>query len=186
MQSDQVKSLINDFELTHFEPNKVDINKAVCMFNNIIETAAKTSLQLARTKTSKSKNSQIWFDRDCRAFRLKLKKTANRLHKNPFNINTRTEYHYMTKQYKGLLRYKRKTFDNDIIQSLVKEKNTKQFWSTLKSASNTNTINERTVPVDNLLNHFNTLHSNIDENYCTPNQKIIIDQTNIAQSNQTA
>lgn len=25
---------------------------------------------------------------------------------------------------------------------------------------------------------------NIDENYCTPNQKIIIDQTNISQSNQ--
>ncbi|CAB4027640.1 Hypothetical predicted protein [Paramuricea clavata] len=90
----------------------------------------------------------------------------------------------MTKQYKGLLRYKKKTFDNDIIQSLVKEKNTKQFWSTLKSASNTNTINEQIVPVDNLLNHFNTLHSNIDENHCTPNQKIIIDQTNISQSNQ--
>ncbi|CAB3980811.1 Hypothetical predicted protein [Paramuricea clavata] len=90
----------------------------------------------------------------------------------------------MTKQYKGLLRYKKKTFDNDIIQSLVKEKNTKQFWSTLKSASNTNTVNEQTVPVDNLLNHINTLHSNIDENYCTPNQKIIIDHTNISQSNQ--
>ena len=47
-------------------------------------------------------------------------------------------------------------FDNKIVESLIKKKNTKRFWSTLKSTSNTNTVNEQTIPVDNLLDHFKT------------------------------
>ena len=56
--------------------------------------------------------------------------------------------------------------------------------NTIKSTSNTNTVNEQTIPVDNLLDHFKTLHSNIDENNHTPSQKSIVEQVNVYQSNQ--
>ena len=184
LQSNQVKSLLIDFELTSFECNKLGVNKAVTMFNNIIETAAKTSLQITRPKNRKSKISKVWFDNDCKILRKQLKKTANRLHKNPVDISIRSEYHTITKQYKHLLKYKKKMFDNKIVESLIKEKNTKRFWSTLKSTSNTNTVNEQTIPVDNLFDHFKTLHSNIDENNHTPSQKSIVEQVNVYQSNQ--
>ena len=110
--------------------------------------------------------------------------TANRLHKNPVDISIRSEYHTITKQYKHLLKYKKKIFDNKIVESLIKETNAKRVWSTLKSTSNTNTVNEQTIPVDNLLDHFKTLHSNIDENNHTPSQKSIVEQINVYQSNQ--
>ena len=81
LQSNQVKSLLTDFELTSFECNKLGVNKAVTMFNNIIETAAKASLQITRPKNRKSKTSKVWFDNDCKILRKQLKKTDNRLHK---------------------------------------------------------------------------------------------------------
>ena len=56
--------------------------------------------------------------------------------------------------------------------------------NTIKSTSNTNTVNEQTIPVDNLLDHFKTLHSKIDENNHTPSQKSIVEQVNVYQSNQ--
>ena len=123
----------SDFELTSFECDKLGVNKAVTMFNNIIETAAKRSLQITRPKNRKSKISKVWFDNDCKILKKQLKKTASRLHKNPVDISIRSEYHTITKQYKHLLKYKKKMFDNKIVELLIKEKNIKRFWSTQKS-----------------------------------------------------
>ena len=120
LQSNQVKSLLTDFELTGFECNKLGVNKAVTMFNNIIETAVKTSLQITRPKNRKSKISKVWFDNDCKILRKQLKKTSNRLHKNPVDIFIRSEYHTITKQYKHLLKHKKKIFDNKIVESVIK------------------------------------------------------------------
>ena len=183
LQSNHIQQLIKDFESTHFEQNQKFVDKAVSMFNNIIENAAKTSLQLGRNKNSNIRNSQKWFDRECNDLRIKLRKSANKLHKKPLNVNIRTEYHYLTKQYKCLLRSKKRKFDNDIVNSIIKERNPRQFWSTLKSTNNTNkNVPEQNIPVEKLLSHFSTLHSSIDKTCCSPAQKNIIEQTDNFQA----
>ena len=107
-------------------------------FNHIIESAAKTSPQLSKTKSKKNKDSQVWFDNECKSVRKLHKKLSNRLHKAPLDIYLRQRYNDINKTYKSLLRRKKQKFYNDQIDTLVNEKDSKQFWSNLKSLKNNN------------------------------------------------
>ena len=138
LDSPEVSYLINQFNIRDFQYTFDDVNEAVLEFNHIIESAAKTSLQLSKTKSKKNKDSQVWFDNECKSVRKLHKKLSNRLHKAPLDIYLRQRYNDINKTYKSLLRRKKQKFYNDQIDTLVNEKDSKQFWSNLKSLKNNN------------------------------------------------
>lgn len=85
LQSPEIKQRIYKFESSNIE-HISNINEIVGNFVNIIEEAAKKSLQLVNTKTkSRKRCSRLWFDDECRNVRAILRRVSEKIHNNPFN-----------------------------------------------------------------------------------------------------
>ena len=91
LNSDDIKQLIHDFQLSNFE-HVGDINTIVKKFTNILETAAKQSLKLVKQNKKSKRYSKIWFDQECSRARKNLNHLSHRTHKNPLDEQTRLEY----------------------------------------------------------------------------------------------
>ena len=109
-----------------------DVNVAVAEFVKILKLAAKNSLQLGNVKKNRTRKSQIWYDIECHNLKKKLSHVSNQKHKNPLDENIRLDYHYLNKEYKGLLRGKKRIHQNVKMKELVNTNNPNQFWSTTK------------------------------------------------------
>lgn len=129
-----------------------DVNMAVSEFMKILDFAAKNSLHLANVKKKRSRKFQIWYDSECRTLKKKLKFISNHKHNNPLDEKTRLANHSLNKEYKGLLRRKKRNHQNckmeELIQNTNKSNNPNQFWSTLfKSGSKSDPSNYRGICV---------------------------------------
>ena len=159
LNSDEIKQLIHDFELSNFE-HVGDINTIVKKFANILETAAKQSLKLVKQNKKSKRHSKIWFDQECSRARKNLNHLSHRTHKNPLDEQTRLEYLSTRSQYKQLLRIKKLQHRDNQIDELVKTRHPLNFWTNLKSLSNqVKSSPDSTVPMRKLYNHFQQLHS---------------------------
>ena len=134
----------------------------------------KNSLQLGNMKKKRTRKSQIWYDTECRNLKKKHNHVSNQKHKYPLDENTRLNYHYLNKEYKGLLRRKKRIHQNVKMKELVNTNNPNQFWSTLKNMS-TKQINsqDKSIPVDRLFSHFQRLHSKPDLSHYSDEQRDI-------------
>ena len=158
LNSDEIKQLIHDFELSNFE-HVGDINTIVKKFANILETAAKQSLKLVKQNKKSKRHSKIWFDQECSRARKDLNHLSHRTHKNPLDEQTRLEYLSTRSQYKQLLRIKKLQHRDNQIDELVKTRHALNFWTNLKSFSNqVKSSPDSTVPMRKLYNHFSQLH----------------------------
>ena len=178
LQSTEVQNMISVFEKENLTQIG-DINKAVDKFTRIIDAAAKKSLQpvLDKKKFVRHRQSQVWFDKDCKNLRKRLRRISNKKQTYPHDEETRQEYLTVKRQYKSMLQHKRQRYQDTQIQELVKTNDPTQFWSTLKtmskSASNTADSN---VPVDELLTHFQQLHSAPSEETFSKTQETVIEE----------
>ena len=178
LQSTEVQNMISVFEKENLTQIG-DINKAVDKFTKIIDAAAKKSLQpvLDKKKFVRHRQSQVWFDKDCKNLRKRLRRISNKKQTYPHDEETRQEYLTVKRQYKSMLQHKRQRYQDTQIQELVKTNDPTQFWSTLKtmskSASNTADSN---VPVDELLTHFQQLHSAPSEETFSKTQETVIEE----------
>ena len=62
------------------------------------------------TRLSSVSSNKKWFDKECRLKRHELRKLANLKHRDPLNITLRENYHTVLKQYKNVLKQKRKEY----------------------------------------------------------------------------
>ena len=88
------------------------------------------------TRLSSVSSNKKWFDKECRLKRHELRKLANLKHRDPLNITLRENYHTVLKQYKNVLKQKRKEYYHTKISELedmIDNSNSRNFWNCLKS-----------------------------------------------------
>ena len=158
LQSPEVKQIISDFENLNLELFN-DVNMAVSEFVKILDLAAKMSLQPVNIKKKRSRKFQIWYDSECHKLKKRLKHVSNRKHNNPSDEKIREAYHLLNKEYKSLLRQKKRNHQNTQMEELINTNNSNQFWSKLKDMSANLPSRDTSVPVDKLHCHFQRLHS---------------------------
>lgn len=110
---------------------------------------------------------------DCGKFRQKLRKLSNLKHSNPSDLNIRQSYNSKLKQFKKLLKVKKRYFHDNIISELENNKDNSTFWKILNSADDE--IKGNTLPPideDNWIKHFQTLHTRVSNK----NEKLITDR----------
>ena len=93
-----------------------------------------------------------------------MRKLANLKHRDSLNITLRENYHTVLKQYKNVLKQKRKEYyDTKIseLEDMIDNSNSRNFWNCLKSMDDS--MKETSTPPiseETWLSHFQSLHSN--------------------------
>ena len=96
-----------------------DINSTVEKLNQMFTTTAKMSLkQKIKNKHGKRKTKKKWFDKDCFAHRKEMRSLLNALNRNPQSKQLRVKYFAQSKQYKKVLRKKKKEYSRQLVHSL--------------------------------------------------------------------
>ena len=164
MQSPESQQTISDFENLDLESFN-DVNIAVAKFVTILESAAKNFLRLGNIKKKRTRKSQPWYDTECHILKKKLTYISNQKHKDPFGKQIRLSYNFLNKEYKGLLRRKKRNHQDIKMVELTHTNNPIQFWSTLRDMLTKQTKpRDNSIPVDKLYSHFQRLHSKPDPN----------------------
>ena len=145
------------------------INSSLDTVERILFTTAKHCLKIKNikkryTRLSFVSSNKKWFDKECRHKRHELRKLANLKHRDPLNITLRENYHTVLKQYKNVLKQKRKEYYHTKISELedmIDNSNSRNFWNCLKSMDDS--MKETSTPPiseESWLSHFQSLHSN--------------------------
>ena len=123
----------------------------------------------------KSKNS--WYDTECKVLKRKLNQLNKIFNRNPTDQMKRNSFLTLQKRYKKLLKYKRKIYEEDIINKIenLYYRNKDDFWKMLKSMKRKDS-NEDVIPIAKLNNHFKNLY-NKETNYEYPEQVTQVTET---------
>jgi hypothetical protein len=155
MQSDAVKTkLTNATNLV-----ATDINQALSEFNECL-TLAGDSMKV--TFTTGKEKLKIWFDLECKESRRTLRKQLRKLH-STHGDEDRASYAEKRRQYKDLLRNKKRLHKAKILDDLEKcFKDPKKFWDTLRSYRRKSSADPNSIDRDKWYNHFKNVF-NSDE-----------------------
>ena len=88
-----------------------------------------------KTEKKKKKNKpktvkKKWYDKSCQELSRQLKQTAKLLSRSPNNPNIRGNFHKTRKQYKKLIKTKKKEWKNQMVQKLeqIEENKPEEYW----------------------------------------------------------
>ena len=135
LQTRDIQRMIHDF-LVDSRPDK-HIHSSLDAVERILFTTAKHCLKIKNVKKRYTRLSSVssnkeWFDKECRLKRHELRKLANLKHRDPLNITLRENYHTVLKQYKNVLKQKRKEYYHTKISELedmIDNSNSRNFWN---------------------------------------------------------
>ena len=126
MQTSHVQALLDEAESLI----DCDINQALSKFNECFEYAGDC---MKKTIFIGSEKRKIWFDLECRESRKNLRQRLRRFCKSNCDKD-RLSYSQKRREYKELLRQKKKSHKNNILHSLQAHiKDPKKFWDTVRS-----------------------------------------------------
>ena len=90
----------------------------------------KAGLKLFKNK--RRRNDPSWFDKECRAAKNKLRSLSNLVKKNPECIDYRQNLFEQKRRFKTLVKTKKKSYKQKIIQEMeLSKKDSKKFWKLL-------------------------------------------------------
>ena len=126
MQTSHVQALLDEAESLI----DCDINQALSKFNECFEYAGDC---MKKTIFIGSEKRKIWFDLECRESRKNLRQRLRRFCKSNCDKD-RLSYSQKRREYKELLRQKKRSHKNNILHSLQAYiKDPKKFWDTVRS-----------------------------------------------------
>jgi exonuclease III len=140
MASPSIQALLNKFSSHKHGLDKEDINSALEDINNIIHQNAKLAKIKCihpgpRNKTLKNKAkptpfNKKWYDKDCNLVARQLKEKCKKLRLFPHDQSIIHAYRSKRKEYKKLLKWKKNTFRNKIIDKLdnLRDTQPRAFW----------------------------------------------------------
>ena len=147
----------NDVEEKISEAEKlinVDVNKAMDIFNETVREQAdgmRKRIGMNRTR------EQEWFDLECKLEKSKVRKLL-RLFKKTSNDDDRSVYCIARREYKNLIKRKKKEYNELLVNKLIKSvKNQKEFWDTVRKVSKKKTQPSNDISVDEWHRHFQSL-----------------------------
>ena len=87
--------------------DEIDVENACELFENIVTQAATKSINI-KSSSKMNKKSHKWYDEELHVKRRLLNSKANLMFKQPFDISLRNSYFKHYREYKKLLKLKRK------------------------------------------------------------------------------
>ena len=187
MRSPSVQILIDNFLYKDYSTEAL-INDAVEDVQSIFMAASKLSLKLKKPSSKKKRNSfcnKKWFDRDCNKLRNELRKLSNLKHSSPTNYEIRQSYNHKLKQFKKLLKNKKRLFHKNILSKIENNRDNSMFWKILDSADDE--IKETSLPpIDESkwIEHFQSLHTRAQhDDEQTIDDKLEILEQSLIESN---
>ena len=136
-ESPSTMKLIKDIE-TYFSGNNNSItNDDILEKINFLYTY--NSPKQKKHWDKKSKKHKKWYDVSCYEMNKKLKSIAKLNQKNPMNNDIRRNLNMVKKQYKKLLKDKKRKWSENIIRKIEKlqTEDPKQYWSLISELRNT-------------------------------------------------
>ena len=164
MNNDIVNLLINKLETINIAEDQTNtLENIIQEISNIYTLSAKKLCHGGRDrnklsrKPSKAKNT--WYTQDCKALKRKLNQIRKLLDQNPNKIETRHLFYKTQKEYKRLVKHKRKKNEENLIDKLecLYSQDRTEFWKYLKALNNTQK-REEPPQLDKLITHFKKLY----------------------------
>ena len=169
IQSATIRSKITQYLHTNYETG--NINDAVQGLNDIICNAADMSLKTCKPRLGKikkgvkKKRGEKWYDKPCYILKREVRGMGKLLVKYPRDPYVRTRYFQLKKEYKRVIRYKRRIYKEALLSKMseVEKSNPSQFWNTiseLKADSSLPTNNDisNSISVSKWIEHFSNLN----------------------------
>ena len=129
---------------------------------NVI-SAGNTPNEYNKSNKMQHKKKKIWYSNDCKTLKRRLNQIRKSLDRNPEKQSTRILFYKTQKEYKYLIKYNRRKYEESLTDKLenLYSQDKNEFWKYLKSMKVQTKHNEDLPQLDKLLKHFKMLY--IDE-----------------------
>ena len=97
------------------------------------KTKPSTRSSAKKTQANKSTKPAKWYNNDCLKAKNQLRRTLNKLNKNPYNPHLQELYLSNRKDYKRACRKAEGTLRNNMTEQLLAENDPKTFWKLVKN-----------------------------------------------------
>ena len=186
LKSADIQRQVLEFTEYKFLKSIDGVEKAVKMVENILTSAALKSLKRKRIKHRRKpfKNAnKKWFDKECRLKRHEVRKRSNIKHDNPMDCAVREEYHSILKEYKTLLKSKRKAYRDQKLRDLESTDSNPELFGKILNIIPDNVTEKVLPPVPPAMwmKHFNNLHQSPSANNHT-NTNVLEKLTRLEES----
>jgi len=145
-------------------PNNInstsEIDDYVSEFGSILREAGDQSLCLKRVrKRPRKRQNKKWFDKTCMEMKREVKNIASLLEKNPSNPDIRGRFFKSKKEYKKLLKKKKRDFHQQIMDQLssLRERNPSAFWNLINKLKPGKPNDDNQITEEEWVNHFKNL-----------------------------
>ena len=160
-----MQALINSLEdPKHCPTTETKIEDIVSEFTELITDAAKSCQPLYRKKCKHKKKykSKKWFDKSCWNLKKVILQCAKQVASHPDCPILRGKLFTLKKQYKKLVKFKKKKFKNEILEKIqtLETTNPKDYWKlveTLRTMSTNKNQNQTPIDPDEWFAYFRKL-----------------------------
>ena len=137
LEDKEIHNKINLFMERNFNCDEIDVENACELFENLVTQAATKSLNM-KSSSKLRKKSHKWYDEELYVKRRLLNSKANLMFKQPFDISLRNSYFKHYREYRKLLKFKRKNYTKSIFSKLddLESNDPKAYWSLVNSLKN--------------------------------------------------
>ena len=133
--SPEITCLINTFLSVQFQPNQS--NMAVTKINYIYHKSASKAGLIKNNSVSKQRlKKEEWYDKDCKNVRKKLRQQSNLKHHQPQNTDLRQNYVETLREYKQIIRHKKKQYHDRKLREIEESIDQNQFWERWNNLNN--------------------------------------------------
>ena len=174
MDSNFIDPLLKRIESINMGGNPADLDAIIQTINNTYLNKVRpvpehyTNKQRMNNKNkNKMTKDKAWYTNDCKTMKKRLIQARKMLEKNPEKQDLRILYYKTNKQYKKLVKFQRRKYEENLTYKLehlyTNDKNA--FWKHLKALKN-NTQTENLPQLNKLITHFENLFfkEELDEN----------------------
>ena len=130
-------------------------------YTKSIKPNIKSNQRKKKNQIKPKKIKQFWYDTECKILKRQLNHLNKSVNRNPTDQTKRNNFFNLQKRYKKLLKHKRRTYEEGIINKMenLYYQNKDDFWKILKSMRRNDSTNEDIIPIDKLNNHFKKLYN---------------------------
>ena len=180
MESPCTMKLIKDIETYILYNNNSITNDDILEKINFLYTYNSPKQKKIRDK--KSKRHKKWYDVTCYEMNKKLKSIAKLSKKNPTNNDIRRNLNIVKRQYKKLLKKKKRKWNETIIKKIesLQTEDPKQYWNLISefrnAPKNNNIINKRKFELfyENIYSKYSDQHKEIHNVITTELEEILL------------
>ena len=125
----------------------------------LISNAKRCNLKRKKFSQNDKCVSAPWFDSECEIEKGNLRNLGTNLRHNPSDQNTRNELNMQKRNFKKLVKTKKRQYKGNILEKMIYSKNSNQkyFWNMLNKISPNKNFDTGGVSADTFADYFKTL-----------------------------